>query len=122
MLEKTITISGREVRFRASAATPRLYRAKFRRDIFRDLSLLQKAAKDSSEDGFEITDLELFENVAYIMAFQADDGVPASPDAWLDQFDMLSIYEVLPELLELWGENVMTESKAKKNHPARSGR
>ena len=34
MLEKTITVCGQEVRFRASATIPRLYRVKFKRDIF----------------------------------------------------------------------------------------
>ena len=34
MVEKTIEISGKEVKFRSSAAVPRLYRAKFKRDMF----------------------------------------------------------------------------------------
>lgn len=35
-------------------------------------------------------------------------------EEWLDQFDMFSIYEVLPQILELWGDNLMTEVQAKK--------
>ena len=42
MTEKTINIGGQEVRFRSSAAIPRLYRLKFGRDIFGDLSALEK--------------------------------------------------------------------------------
>ena len=34
--------------------------------------------------------------------------------ASLDQFDMFSIYEVLPQILELWGDNLATEVAAKK--------
>ena len=35
MIQKTVTISGHEVAFRSSATVPRLYRAKFKRDIFK---------------------------------------------------------------------------------------
>ena len=37
-MEKTINIDGKEVRLRATAAVPRLYRIKFGRDIMQDLS------------------------------------------------------------------------------------
>ena len=116
MLQKTVTISGHEVAFRSSATVPRLYRAKFKRDIFKDLSRLEASVKRKSADGsFEIEDLEIFENVAYIMAFHADNTIPNSIDEWLDQFEMFSIYEVLPEILELWGQNLITDVDAKKN-------
>lgn len=125
MLEKTLTISGKEVRFRSSATVPRLYRIKFKRDIFKDLAKLEKSYKDkASEDGsaLEIEDLEIFENVAYIMAFHADHSIPGTIDEWLDQFEMFSIYEVLPEILELWGTNLMTEVESKKNLAAAAGK
>ena len=125
MLEKTLTISGKEVRFRSSATVPRLYRIKFKRDIFKDLAKLEKSYKDkASEDGstLEIEDLEIFENVAYIMAFHADHSIPGTIDEWLDQFEMFSIYEVLPEILELGGTNLMTEVESKKNLAAVAGK
>lgn len=116
MLQKTVTISGHEVAFRSSATVPRLYRTKFKRDIFKDLSRLEASVRRKSADGsFEIEDLEIFENVAYIMAYHADNTIPNSIDEWLDQFEMFSIYEVLPEILELWGQNLITDVNAKKN-------
>jgi hypothetical protein len=115
MVEKIVNIDGKGVRFKASAAIPRLYRLKFRRDIFKDLTKLEKAYSDKPEGGFEIDDLEIFENVAYIMAAHADESVPPTIDEWLDQFGMFSIYEVLPEILELWGSNLFTDVEAKKN-------
>lgn len=118
MQEKTINISGKEVRFRSSAAIPRLYRIKFKRDIFKDLTRLEKSYKDKGgKDGsaLEIDDLEIFENVAYIMAYHADHTIPDTIDGWLDQFEMFSIYEVLPEILELWGSNLVTDIQSKKN-------
>ena len=124
MIERVITISGQEVPFRASATTPRLYRAKFKRDIFRDLTKLEGAYSKRTEDGDElqIEDLEIFENLAYIMALQADPSIPATIDEWLDRFDIFSIYQVLPQILELWGENLMTEVEAKKGLAEVNGR
>ena len=118
MLEKTVKIGDTDVKFRSSASVPRLYRIKFGRDIFKDLSKLEKSYKEkASEDGssMEIEDLEIFENVAYIMAFHADPTIPKTIDEWLEQFEMFSIYEILPEILELWGTNLITDVQSKKN-------
>ena len=38
MLKKVINVGGKEVEFRSSATVPRLYRAKFKRDIFKAVS------------------------------------------------------------------------------------
>lgn len=115
MVAKTIEICGQPVRFCASAATPRLYRLKFKRDIFADM---QKLTKDFQERNtgtdLAVESLEIFENVAYIMAFQADRSIPDTIDQWLDQFEMFSIYEVLGELVQLWGDNLFTSASAKK--------
>lgn len=120
MLEKTVTIGDKEVKFRSSATIPRLYRIKFKRDIFKDLSKLEASySKKKNEDGsFAIEDLEIFENVAYIMAYHADPTIPDNIDDWLDQFEMFSIYEILPEILELWGSNLVTDVASKKNSSA----
>ena len=58
MLEKTIAIGEKQVKFRSSATIPRLYRMKFKRDIFKDLSRLESSYKGNSDDGssFEIED------------------------------------------------------------------
>ena len=138
MVAKTIEICGRPVRFCASASTPRLYRLKFKRDIFADMQKLTKdfqakkaaqKAKAQAEDmeqnagtDLAVESLEIFENVAYIMAFQADRTIPDTIDQWLDQFEMFSIYEVLGELVQLWGDNLFTSASAKKNNPAGAGR
>ena len=116
-MERTITIDGQEVKFRATAAVPRLYRIKFRRDIIQDMAIIKKAQKKQETDGENIPPeaLEMFENVAYIMALHGDAGTPSSIDEWLDQFEMFSIYEILPEILELWGSNLFTDVKSRKN-------
>ncbi len=124
MIKKEIEISGKKVVFRSSATIPRLYRAKFKRDIFKDLSKLEASysKKKSQNNALQIEDLEIFENVAYIMAFHADNSIPATIEEWLDQFEMFSIYEVLPQILELWGENMQTDITAKKGLAKVNGR
>ena len=124
MQEKTVLVSGKEVRFRSSAAIPRLYRIKFKRDIFKDLSKLEASYKGKADDGEElqIEDLEIFENVAYIMAFHADPTIPGTIEEWLDEFEMFSIYQVLPEILELWGTNLVTDIESKKNKSPATGK
>ena len=117
MLSKTVKVGDREVTFKSSAAIPRMYRIKFKRDIFKDLTKLEKSYKDKGDGSkeLEIEDLEIFENVAYIMALHADKSIPSTIDEWLDQFEMFSIYEILPEILELWGSNFFTDAKSQKN-------
>ena len=117
-IKKTITVDGIEVPFKASAAVPRLYRIKFRRDIYKDFAALQTSVQEGDEEGsnLDIESLEVFENIAYIMAKHADpENVPDNPDKWLEAFNTFSIYEVLPQLIELWGLNVETQAESKKN-------
>ena len=45
MLKKVIKIGDKDVAFRSSATVPRLYRAKFKRDIFKDLAKLENHIK-----------------------------------------------------------------------------
>ena len=125
MIQKAVEICGKEVTFRSSASVPRLYRAKFGRDIFKDLAKLESSYKEKGgEDRSDIPieDLEIFENVAYIMAFHADPTIPKTIDEWLEQFEMFSIYEILPEILELWGTNLITDVESKKNLAKVAGR
>ena len=114
---KNIEIDGQQVAFRASAAIPRIYRLKFQRDIYKDLAALEKAIGDSSEEvsNLDMFSLEMFENIAYIMAKHADPSIPDTPEEWLDAFNTFSIYQVLPKIIELWGLNVKTDVEAKKN-------
>lgn len=114
---KQIEIDGKQVSFKASAAIPRIYRMKFQRDIYKDLKALEKSIGDNSEEGsnLDMFSLEMFENIAFVMAKHADATIPNTPEEWLDGFNTFSIYQVLPQLIELWGLNVQTDVEAKKN-------
>ena len=124
MTEKTINISGIDVKFRASAAIPRMYRVKYGRDIMKDLNKLQGSLEAKEDEGKDIPidNLELFENVAYIMAKHADPDIPQTVEDWLEQFDMFSIYEVLPQILDLWKINMITTAESKKNYIQQGGK
>ena len=140
-MDKIITVGGKEVGFRATALTPRLYRNKMGRDIVRDMAQLQsrlskaikarnleKPKEDAAdwqkkeyEDAIKeaqmsVMDLEIFENVSWIMARQYDpETIPDTPEAWLDSFDIpMSIYRVYPQIMELWQLNQGTTSTPKK--------
>ncbi|MGI5963673.1 MAG: hypothetical protein ACOX7N_08175 [Lawsonibacter sp.] len=131
---RTVIIDGREVPLRASASIPRLYRIKFRRDIMQDMVTIRNAVEKASRENGKVdlkqagerdeTDgwsseaassipmecLEMFENVAYLMAKHADPNVPGTVEEWLDGFDTFSIYAVFPVISEMWDENVKTMS------------
>lgn len=136
-MERTILIDGKEVRLRASASIPRLYRIKFRRDIIHDMAFISKAldkslrarkaaelaeskteAKEETAGqavALEASDIPLealtmFENVAYLMAKHADPTAPSDPEEWLDGFETFSIYQVFPVIQEMWEANLQTKS------------
>ena len=114
---RKVEIDGKQVPFKASAAIPRIYRIKFNRDIYKDLRSLEKAVGEGDEENsnLDLFSLEMFENIAYVMAKHADPNIPETPEEWLDEFNTFSIYQVLPSIIELWGLNVQTEVESKKN-------
>ena len=113
---RKVEIDGKQVPFKASAAIPRIYRIKFNRDIYKDLRSLEKAVGEGDEQNsnLDLFSLEMFENIAYVMAKHADPNIPDTPEEWLDEFNTFSIYQVLPSIIELWGLNVLTEVDSKK--------
>lgn len=128
MLTKNIEIDGKNILFAASAAIPRIYRIQFKRDIFQDMAKIEKSVKKSqdkqkegqgAESDIPIEDLEMFENVAFVMAKHAaqkkGQDFPENVYDWLDQFNTFSIYTILPEIVKLWNLNQQTQAESKKN-------
>ena len=128
-MDKVVTLSdGSELGLRATALTPRLYRFKMGRDMIVDLNQLRNAyekaekakTQDMTEEEMEqaqltVTDLTIFENVAFIMARQYDKSVPETPEEWLDSMDtVFTVYEIMPHILELWQAGQKTTSIPKK--------
>lgn len=116
MIRKEIEIDGRQIPFKASAAIPRMYRLKFQRDIIQDMEYVAEAVKRGNPENSSIPmdALSMFENMAYIMAKHADPDIPGDVDEWLEGFNTLSVYQVFPQIFELWGLNTATSSVSKK--------
>ena len=127
MIERTILIEGRPWKMRTSALIPKLYRAYFGRDMVADMHKLSKAyqkinslPKDATDEEreaaqFEVVDLEIFENLAWISLKHAGEEVGENPEEWLESLDgVFSIYEILPVLLEMWNKNNKTTSVPRK--------
>ena len=65
----------------------------------------------------------MIEHLPRLMARQAHPAkVPDCPEEFLDQFNTFSIYQILPQLIELWGLNVQTEVESRKNLAKVSGK
>ena len=116
-MEKTLTIDGKEIRFKTSAALPRLYRQMFKRDVFLDLNHARAnitGKKKASADDLPIEALEVIENLAYCMAKYADPEIPDDINDWLGQFSTTSVYQVAQDILMMWNEEQRTASVPKK--------
>ena len=123
-MRKTITINGTEYKFKSSEAKVQEKKAFTGRDIFVDMQKIEKQIKiqeklkdemqkkcekegtefDESkfESGIPIESLEMFENIAFLMHKHGDPDQPDDINEWLDQFETFDIYEILPEIMEMW--------------------
>ena len=110
-MKRTITIDGKEITFKASAKTPLLYRQLIGSDLFTDMNRVQEDQSNA---------LEVFGNLAYVMAKQADPSV-GDIDEWFDQFGMFSVYSALPQLTDMWAVASTSHSIAKKKADKRKG-
>ena len=116
-MTKEIMIDGKNCIFKTSAAIPRMYRMKFKRDLFNDFGEIDNQIKkqtDVNNSTLPIHTLTTFENIAYLMHKHGDPSQPNTVEEWLDQFDTLDIYNVFPEILELWADGNEQKSVAKK--------
>lgn len=115
---KTIQIDGKEIQFKATAATPRVYRQAFGRDVYIDLTTLYEDM--SKGETLSVESLSIFENLSFVMAMQAEgkeitrETANKDMNDWLDQFDTFSIYKVVPQIMELWRLNTEQTATPKK--------
>jgi hypothetical protein len=126
-MEKTVTIDGKEVRLKATAALSIRYKSQFGRDFFSDILKFLKSfpLKDLDLDKDEVdqdalkyidhVDFEVFYNLIWTMAKNADKSIP-DPETWFDQFDMFSLEDVLPDLFELLEGVMGTKKKTRHQH------
>lgn len=113
-MEKIINVSGKDVKFKSSASTLYIYQMQFKSDLLIDMKKLQgKLAKvKTEEEQFESIDLMLFAKIAWTMAKTADSSIPLI-EQWLDEFEIFSIYEILPQLSDLLLESFKSVNEKK---------
>lgn len=105
-MEKTISIDGRDLKFKATASTPRVYRQAFGRDIYVDIKSLYAGINGEAEMSVEC--LNAFENIAFCLNAQAEgrelkrENIEKEMEEWLEQFEMFSIYRIFPQIMDLW--------------------
>ncbi|OOR57498.1 hypothetical protein BGP34_13540 [Bacillus mycoides] len=110
-MEKTITIDGKQVKLKSTAATVKRYKAQFRRDLFADMFALGAMGTITSPDStegtidlstldFDKVDFEVIYDLVWLYAKTADPSI-SDPLTWLDGFDEFPIYEIMPEINDL---------------------
>ena len=90
MIKKTITIDGKDITFKMSAATPRIYRAQFQQDLLLEID--------------QPTDFEVYENLAWVAA-----GCPGKTvDKWLEALPPSAAVDILEAVITMWNGNRAT--------------
>lgn len=108
-MERKISIDGKEYRMIANGATPRIYRALFKSEVF------LKMAKAVTEEG-EVLDTEVFENLAYCMAVQGG-SIPQDKTIgdWLGEMSSpMAIINAADAIMAMWVDETNTTSVGKK--------
>lgn len=127
-MEKTLTIDGREVRFKATAGLSYRYFNQFGTEYISDLAKLQEFYETAKIKEIEIDDdgisrkIQTYSgdynkfsdrfmyNVVWVLAKTADSSVP-DPLTWYDSFDFFDIAEVYGQLQDIISGNNKTVSK-----------
>ena len=114
-MEKTLTIDGKEIKFRSSGATPIRYKAQFGRDFLTDIYKLRdlekiKNKKELTIKEMEKIDFDLFYNLTWALAKTADKTVP-EPIEWLDKFETFPVMEIFGELQDIIISTIQAKKK-----------
>lgn len=110
-MKKTITIDGKDITFVATARTPLLYKQYIGKDLFTEMNRIQ---------GDQAAALDVFSNLAYVMAKQADPEI-GDIDEWFDSFGLFSLYTALPQLTSMWNLETSTSIEPKKKAGKQKG-
>lgn len=113
-MEKTLTIDGKEVRFKSTAATPLRYKAQFGKDYFSEILKMEslgnlKQGKISTKDIQKI-DFEVFYNIIWVLAKTADKSIK-EPMEWLDTFDEFPLMDIIPQIQDLITASLQSKKK-----------
>lgn len=134
-MRKKITIEGKTRTLDANALLPRQYRKEFGRDVIVDMKkllggiqltadALKRARKDpdglaaellADPDALDQLDVSVVENLAWLMLKAGGEDVGESVEDWLASLqDFMTIYNIMPEIVDLWLSSQKTTAKVKK--------
>ena len=113
-MEKILTIDGKEVKFKSTAATPLRYKAQFGKDYFSEIMKMEsltniKNGKIKAKD-IQSIDFDVFYNIIWVLAKTADKNIPSQIE-WLDGFDEFPLMEIIPELQDLIAASLQSKKK-----------
>ena len=134
-MRKKIIIEGKARTLEANALLPRQYRNEFGRDLIVDVKkllgkvqltaeALKKARQDpdglaadllADPDALDGMDLTVVENLAWLMLRAGGEDVGDNVETWLASLrDFMTVYNIMPEIIELWITSQKTTTKPKK--------
>ena len=134
-MRKKIIIEGKARTLEANALLPRQYRNEFGRDLIVDVKkllgkvqLTAEALKKARQDpdglaadlladpgALDGMDLSVIENLAWLMLRAGGEDVGDDVETWLASLqDFMTVYNIMPEIIELWITSQKTTTKPKK--------
>lgn len=102
---KTIKIGNKEIEMKSNALTPVLYTNYFKSDMMAEMLRIQKQMESTTnpDDIMNGVDTQTFFKVAFIMSGASKQHIDYFD--WLEQFEMIDMYEALPDIMEVWMGN-----------------
>lgn len=117
-------IFGTDHKLKMSAATPRIYRAKFGKDIIVQMDAmyerLSNEGKKKDEEkknesvSFTPEELEMMENLIFVCNRQAEPEQPEDIFEWLASFEIGAITGTYGIIMKMWEDNLHQTSRSKK--------
>jgi len=110
-MKKNVTLCGKACTLENNALLPRRYRNQFGRDLIIDMKTMVDAyQKDKANFNAEV-----LENITWLMLKEAGEQVGENPEEWLAGLDdAFAVYEVIGDVVDLWGKGRETTSRPKK--------
>lgn len=117
-------IFGTDHKLKMSAATPRIYRAKFGKDIIVQMDAMyerlsnegKKKNEEKKADSVSFTpeELEMMENLIFVCNRQAEPERPEDIFEWLASFEIGAITGTYGTIMKMWEDNLHQTSTSKK--------
>jgi hypothetical protein len=107
-MEKIITIDGRDVRFKATAALPLYYATHFDSDVLQDCLPLQEQPVKKNR----VHNTIIMYRIIWTMAYCADKSIKPMEE-WFEDFNNFPIYQIFAELNSMFWAS--TKGVAEKN-------